>query len=148
VDCIRQLEALRYFVEGYACQPGEEVVPEPANDEAIVFEEFFTVGLRMPPHPALTNNLVKFRAHLHQLTSNAFAQLSKYFWDVMSFGGKPSSDGFAKRNELHYQPKKVDVDGFERFQQFGIMNFHERRGGGVRLTTTIKNKWSRGWTKA
>jgi hypothetical protein len=42
----------------------------------------------------------------------------------------------------------VDVDGFERFQQFGVMNFHARRGGGVRLTLAIKNKWSTGWTKA
>jgi hypothetical protein len=47
---------------------------------------------------------------------NAIAQLSKYFWAVMSFSGKPSSDEFAKHYELHYQPKKVIVDGFERFQ--------------------------------
>jgi hypothetical protein len=52
---------------------------------------------------------------LHQLTLNAFAQLSKYFWAVMSFGGVPSSDGFVKLYELHYQPKKVDVDGVENF---------------------------------
>jgi hypothetical protein len=31
----------------------------------------------------------------------------------MSFGGKPSNDDFAKRYELHYQPKKVEVDGGE-----------------------------------
>jgi hypothetical protein len=34
----------------------------------------------------------------------------------MSFGGKPSSNGFAKLYELHYQPKKVEVDGGEKFQ--------------------------------
>jgi hypothetical protein len=48
---------------------------------------------------------------LHQLTPNAFAQLSKYFWEVMSFGGVPSSDGFVKLYELHYQLKKVEIDG-------------------------------------
>jgi hypothetical protein len=37
-------------------------------------------------------------------------QLSKYFWAVLSIGGVPTSDGFAKRYKLHYQPKKVDVD--------------------------------------
>jgi hypothetical protein len=57
----------------------------------------------MPLHPALTNILVKFHVQLHQLTPNAFAQFSKYFWVVMSFGGNPSSDGFVKRDELHYQ---------------------------------------------
>jgi hypothetical protein len=28
----------------------------------------------------------------------------------------PSSDGFVRRYELHYQPKKVVVDGFEKYQ--------------------------------
>jgi hypothetical protein len=84
---------------------------------------------------------------LHQLTPNAIAQLSKYFWAVLSFGGEPSSDGFAKRYELHYQSKKVVVDGLEKFQQFGVINFHAKRGGEVGLTPAIKNKWSARWTK-
>jgi hypothetical protein len=46
----------------------------------------------------------------------------------------PSSDGFARRYELHYQPKKVVVDGFKKYQQFGVINFHARRGGEVWLT--------------
>jgi hypothetical protein len=37
-----------------------ETVPESADDEVIVFEEFFAVGLRMPLHAALTDILVKF----------------------------------------------------------------------------------------
>jgi hypothetical protein len=73
-------------------------------------------------------------------------QFSKYFWAVMSFDGVPS-DGFAKRYELHYQTKKVVVDGFEKYQQFDIINFHERRGGEVGLQV-VKNKWPVGWTKA
>jgi hypothetical protein len=60
VDCIWQLETLGYFAEGSAHEPGKEVVPKPADDEAVVFEEFFAVGFRMPPHLALTNILVKF----------------------------------------------------------------------------------------
>jgi hypothetical protein len=76
---IRQLEALGYFAKGSACELREEVIPELATDEAVVFENFFATGLRMPPHPALTDILVKFRVQLHQLTPNAFAQFSKYF---------------------------------------------------------------------
>jgi hypothetical protein len=79
VGHIRQLEALRYFAEGSAREPGEEAVPEPGDDEAAVFEDFFSVGLRMPPHPALIEILLKYRVQLHQLTPNAFVQLSKYF---------------------------------------------------------------------
>jgi hypothetical protein len=61
---------------------------------------------------------------LHQLTPNAIAQMSKYFWVVLSFSREPSSDGFAKCYELHYQPKMVAADGFEKFQQFGVIDFH------------------------
>jgi hypothetical protein len=65
---------------------------------AVVFKEFFTAWLWMPPHPALIEILVQ----LHQLTPNDIAQLSKYFWAVLSFSREPSSDSFAKCYELHY----------------------------------------------
>jgi hypothetical protein len=45
----------------------------------------------------LANILLKFQVQLHQLTPNAMVQLSKYIWAVMSFGGVPCADGFAKR---------------------------------------------------
>jgi hypothetical protein len=51
---------LGYFAKGSTCEPGEEVVLDPAHDEVIVFEEFFAAGLRMLPQAALTNILVKF----------------------------------------------------------------------------------------
>jgi hypothetical protein len=126
VGHIRQLEALRYFAEGSAREPGEEAVPEPGDDEAAVFEDFFSVGLRMPPHPALIEILLKYRVQLHQLTPNAFVQLSKYFWVVLSFGGVPSGNRYVRRYELHYQTEEVVVDGFEKYQQFGVINFHAR----------------------
>jgi hypothetical protein len=56
----------------------------------------------MPPHPVLADILLKFHVQLHHLTPSAIAQLSKYCWVVTYFGGFPSTDGFAKRYELHY----------------------------------------------
>jgi hypothetical protein len=35
---IRQLASLGYFVEGATREPGEEVVPELADDEVVVFK--------------------------------------------------------------------------------------------------------------
>jgi hypothetical protein len=70
---IWQLESLRYFAEGLAYEPGEEIVPEPNTDEVVVFEEFFTAGLWMPPHLAFTDILLKFWVKLHQLAPNAIA---------------------------------------------------------------------------
>jgi hypothetical protein len=88
--------------------------------------------------------LLKFQVQLNQLTPNAITQLSKYFWVVISFGGVPSADVFAKRYELQYQPKKIDVDEAAMQAQFGCINFHEKhyRGDGAKLTLGIKNKWS------
>jgi hypothetical protein len=144
VGRIRQLESLGYFTEGSAREPGEETVPELNDDEVVAFEEFFTMGLCMPPCPAFTEILLKFQVQLHQLTLNAIAQLSKYFWAVLIFGGEPSSDDFPNLYELHYQQMKVVVDGFEKFQQFGVINFHAKQGGEAGLTPAIKNKLSAG----
>jgi hypothetical protein len=65
VGRIQQLESLGYFAEGSTHEPGEETIPEPNTDEAVVFEEFFVVGLRMPPHPVFTEILLKFQVQLH-----------------------------------------------------------------------------------
>jgi hypothetical protein len=73
VGRIQQLQTLGYFAEGSACEPGEGTVPKPNTDEVVVFEEFFVVGLRMPPHPAFTKILLKFQVLLHKLTPNAIA---------------------------------------------------------------------------
>jgi Ser-tRNA(Ala) deacylase AlaX len=103
----------------------------------------------MPPHPALTDILLKFQVQLHQLTPNAIVLLSKYFWVVASFGGVPSADGFVKRYELHYQSNKMEVDGAVLEAQFGCLNFHAKwyKGSGAKLTIAVKNKWFVEWTR-
>jgi hypothetical protein len=52
-------------------EPGQETIPEPHLDEVVIFEEFFTAGLRMPPHPVLADILLKFQIQIHKLTPNA-----------------------------------------------------------------------------
>jgi tRNA A37 threonylcarbamoyladenosine synthetase subunit TsaC/SUA5/YrdC len=54
-----------YFADGMGCEPRDETVPEPNGDEAVVFEEFFTTGIRMPPHPVLADILLKFQVQIH-----------------------------------------------------------------------------------
>jgi hypothetical protein len=58
VTHIRKLEALGYFIEGSAREPGEEVILDPGDDEDVVFEEFFVAGFRMPPQLVLTDILL------------------------------------------------------------------------------------------
>jgi hypothetical protein len=48
--CITSLECNTcYFPWGYCRAPGVESVPEPRTNKSVVFEDFFTMGLRMPP---------------------------------------------------------------------------------------------------
>jgi dimeric dUTPase (all-alpha-NTP-PPase superfamily) len=79
------------------------------RSKAVVFEEFFAAGLQMLPHLALTDILVKFCMQLHRLTSNALAQFFKYFWAMMSFGEKPSGDGFAKAMSYIINQRRLEV---------------------------------------
>jgi hypothetical protein len=50
----------RYFLKGYGRLPSAESVPDPQTNEAMVFEDFFTAGLLMLPHPILLDILHKF----------------------------------------------------------------------------------------
>jgi hypothetical protein len=102
----------------------------------------------MPPHPALADILLKFQAQHHQLTPNAIAQLSMYFWVIGNFEGVPLSDAFTKWYEFHYQPKKIETDEVVLFTQYGCLNFHAKGDGGPKLCFAIKNKWLSGWMKA
>jgi hypothetical protein len=44
-----------YFVNGEARAPWEEIMLEPDEDKAIMYEDFFITGLRMPPHPTFVD---------------------------------------------------------------------------------------------
>jgi hypothetical protein len=104
IGCIRTMASLHYFAEGDVPEAEEEVVPEPANDEVVVFRGVFNG--RAP----LASSAYPLKHSAHVLSAappanpNAFAQL------VLSFSGVPTTDGFMKPYELHYQPKKVDSD--------------------------------------
>jgi hypothetical protein len=77
-DWIWTIGGLSYFAKGSAWALGSESVSESCIDKAVIFEDLFTAGLRMPPHPVLTDILQKFQVQLHQLTPNATMQLSKF----------------------------------------------------------------------
>jgi hypothetical protein len=51
---------VHYFPKGYGRALGAESVTEPHVNEAVVFKDFFTVGLRMPPNLVLVDILHKF----------------------------------------------------------------------------------------
>jgi hypothetical protein len=77
--------SFHFFLKGFARPLGIESVPDPKENEVVVFEDFFTDGLRMPPHPVLLDILHKFQEQLYQLTPNAIIQTSKFIWAVTSY---------------------------------------------------------------
>jgi hypothetical protein len=60
-----------YFPKGYGRPSGIESVLKPQMNEATIFGDFFIAGLRMLPHPVLTDILRKICVQLHHLTLNA-----------------------------------------------------------------------------
>jgi hypothetical protein len=55
-----------------------ESVLDPKENEAVVFEDFFAAGLRIPPHSVLLDILHKFWVQLHQLTPKTIVQISMF----------------------------------------------------------------------
>jgi hypothetical protein len=73
---------------------GEEVVPEPKEDEVVVFKSFFRAGLRFPLYDIIGEVLKSFEIYLHQLTPNAIVRLSVYIWALRSQGMSANAEGF------------------------------------------------------
>jgi hypothetical protein len=81
------MKKLSYFGEAESMLvyfSSEEVVPEPKDDEVIVFKSFFRAGLRFPLYDMIGEVLKNFEIYLYQLTPNAIVRLSVYIWGLQS----------------------------------------------------------------
>jgi hypothetical protein len=74
---VQDMQQLGYFGSGVGRVPGAEEVPEPEG-ELVVFEAFFTAGLRLPAHRFVAEVLQRFEVQVHQLTPNVVVALAKY----------------------------------------------------------------------
>jgi hypothetical protein len=81
---------------------GEDIIPEPKEDEVVVFKSFFRVGLWFPLYEMISEVLKKFEIYLHQLTPNAIVRLSVYIWALRCQGKSANAEGFCRVHELHY----------------------------------------------
>jgi hypothetical protein len=99
---VQDMQQLGYFGSGVGRVPGVEEVPEPEG-ELVVFEVFFTAGLRLPAHRFMAEVLRRFKVQVHQLTSNAVVALVKYGWAATSYGGQwKSPRGGVNRANLKF----------------------------------------------
>jgi hypothetical protein len=86
VSRIRVMIDNDYFEEVMGREPGEETIPEPQPDEAMVFEEFVTAGLRMPPHPMLSDILLNFRCSYTNLLPMPWSNCRNTFGRLRALG--------------------------------------------------------------
>jgi hypothetical protein len=122
-DDMTMMKNLSYFGESESKIVrfvGEEITPEPREDEVIVFKSFFRVGLRFPLNDMIVEVLKIFEIYLHRLTPNAIVRLSIFIWALWSHGMDANVEAFCRVHELHYQTK-ARVDGLHK--NFGCYNF-------------------------
>jgi hypothetical protein len=141
---VQDMQQLGYFRNDVGRVPGAEEVPEPEGD-LVVFEAFFTIGLRLPAHRFVGEVMRRFEVQVHQLTPNAVVALAKYVWAATSYGGQPSVEVFAKNYCLHWQKRKIG----NKVAQFGSCTFTPRTGKTsaevVELVPCARNKWGNWW---
>jgi uncharacterized membrane protein len=99
------MQRLGYFGDGVGQVLGAEEIPE-LEDELVVFESFFVVGLRLLAHRFVAEVLQRFKVQVHQFTPNTVVALAKYVLAITSYGGQPSVEVFAKNYCLHWQKRK------------------------------------------
>jgi hypothetical protein len=118
------------------------VVPQPREDEVVVFKSFFKAGLRFPLHDMIGEVLKNFEIYLHQLTPNVIVRLSVYIWALRSQGMSANAEAFCRVHELHYQTKDR-ANGLHK--NFGCYNFAYRKDTKA-LVIGYRTKWPTGWT--
>jgi hypothetical protein len=133
---------------GTARAPGRETVPQPRNNELVIFRDLLFAGLWFPLHLAVVNILRYFDIYLHQLTPNAILRLSVYMWICRTTKIKPSAEGFASAHQVHHQRRTVFKEeggqSVEKNCQFGCLNFSYKPGV-VSPVTAYRNKWPSDW---
>jgi hypothetical protein len=80
----------------------EETIPEPKDDEVVVFKSFFKAGLRFPLHEMIGEVSNNYEIYLNQLTPNAIVRLNIFIWALRSQGMDPNAEAFCRVHELHY----------------------------------------------
>jgi hypothetical protein len=145
VEDLVLMKKLGYFGDNddeLVCFVGEETIPEPKEDEVVVFKSFFRVGLRFPLYEMIGEVLKMFEIYLHQLTPNAIVRLNVYIWALRSQGKSANAEGFCQVHELHYQTK-ARANGLHK--NFSCYNFAYRKDIKAPMIGYC-NKWPTGWT--
>jgi hypothetical protein len=120
----------------------EEVIPEPKDDEVVVFRSFFRDRTLVPPIWNDWWGSEEVRDLLSSTHPNAIVRLNVYIWALRSQGKSVNAEGFCRVHELHYHTK-ARVDGLHK--NFGCYNFAYRKDTKAPVIC-YRTKWPTSWT--
>ena len=72
---------------------------------------FFLVGLQFPVIPFVLEVLNTSRVRFHKLNPSCFTKIFVFVWVCKSQGVEVDLDVFVCTHRVHYQPRRVSVDG-------------------------------------
>jgi hypothetical protein len=105
-----------FFTVGDGRPPCGEQVPAPEANEVVVFQDFFTCGLRFPCGPILPSILERFSVKIHQFTPTSFLNVSKFFWIMRTFKCTFGADTFACLFEVVIEKDILKLDDGQYYE--------------------------------
>jgi hypothetical protein len=151
-DLIKEYENAGFFPVGDGHPSSGEQVPAPEANEVIVFQDFFTCGLRFPCDLILPSILERFSVKIHQLTPNSFLELLKFFWIMKTFMCTFGTDIFARLFELVIEKDILKLDDEQYYEAYyECCTFNTRRQNSrngltrIQLTPYSKTNLSEDW---
>lgn len=94
---------LGWFARNLVRHSEGKVIPKPNANEALVFRDFFLVGLQIPVSKFVGALMEKYDTYLHHQTPNSIMTIVKFIWFCRTFGEYPDIDCFGSFYELHNQ---------------------------------------------
>jgi hypothetical protein len=138
-DLIKEYEAARFFPVGDVRAPSDEQIPTPEANEVVVFQDFFTFGLRFPCDPILPSILERFSVKIHQPSPNSFLELSKFFWIMKTFKCTFGADIFARLFELVIEKDILKLDDGQYYEaHYACCTFNTHRQNSRKGLTRIQ----------
>jgi hypothetical protein len=133
----------RYFQDmSIVRASGDNNVPAPKENEAVIFRSFFKAGLRFPLSKFVVEVLKTYQIFLHQITPEAIIRMGVFVWVVRSQGLEPSVKCFCSMHELLYETKAMGKEQYHN--NFGCYGFIARPNASHPVPT-FQKRWPGAW---
>jgi hypothetical protein len=133
----------RYFRDTSIVRAGgDNIVPAPEENEVVIYQSFFKVGLRFPLSKFVVEVLKIYQIFLHQITPKAIIRMGIFVWAIRSQGLEPSAKCFCSMHELLYETKATGKEQYHNnFSCYGFI----ARPNASHPVPTFQKRWPGSW---